>query len=419
MPPPETRSAALTAYLAAMRLIGPIAAPMILRRRLARGKEDPARWPERLARAPVMRPEGPLIWLHAVGLGEVLALRGLIRMLGERLPEASFLITSIARSSAQVVGANLPPRTQHRYLPMDVPAYARAFLDAWRPDLSVWSEQDIWPAHLLAAQARGIPCALINARMDAAARARRARAGGSFARLLSAFDLIGAQDGASAENLASLGGQGVFTHPSLKRAAPPLGADPAALAALRAALAGRAVWCAASTHPEDEAVALAARPEGPLLVLVPRLPDRGAQIAADLAARAIPHSLASRDGLPRATDAVHIDDAFGRLGLWYRLAPRVLMGGTFGPVQGHNPWEALALGASVLHGPNTANFATDYADLDTAGAATCVGDAAALSAALATDPGDAQDRAEALMAKAEAEIAALADRLAALAITSR
>lgn len=411
---------ALCAYLGAMRLVGPMAAPVILRRRLARGKEDPLRWPERLARAPVSRPRGALIWLHAVGLGETLALRGLITALAVRRPQASFLITSIARSAAEVMAANLPARTQHQFLPMDVPAYARAFLDAWRPDLSIWAEQDLWPAHLLEAEARAIPLALVNARMDDRARMDRARGGRAFGRLLSAFDLIGAQDARSAANLHALGARGVITHPSLKMVAPQLSVDPAALMALRGAVAGRQIWCLSSSHLADEVVALAAHralwgdDPSALLAIVPRLPARGPEIAAGLAKHGIAHSLASRDGLPRAGDAVHVDDAFGRLGLWYRLAPTALLGGSFGPVEGHNPWEALHLGAAVLHGPRTANFAGDYDALDAAGAACPVLDAAEIATALRRDLSAQRGRADGLLADAARHVDGLADHLVAM-----
>jgi 3-deoxy-D-manno-octulosonic-acid transferase len=151
-----------------------------------------------------------------------------------------------------------------------------------------------------------------------------------------------------------------------------------------------------------------------LLAIIPRLPARGAEIAAGLAAQGIAHSLASRDGLPRASDAVHVDDAFGRLGLWYRLAPTALLGGSFGPVEGHNPWEALHLGAAVLHGPRTANFAGDYDALDAAGAACPVLDGAGIATALRRDLSAQRGRADGLLADAARHVDGLADHLVAM-----
>lgn len=364
----------LPAYLLASRAI-PLLAPMLLRRRLERGKEDPARWTEKLGQPSAPRPEGPLVWLHAVGLGEVLALRGLIAALAREDPRLSFLVTSGTRASADVLAANLPPRTRHQFLPLDAPAYLSRFLTHWHPDLSVWAEQELWPGAVVAADRAGIPLALVNARMNAAAHARRRRARDLYSSLFSRFRLIAAQDDASAAHLTALGARGVRVTGSLKAAAPPLAADPEVLSALQARLQGRRTWLLASSHPEDEAIALAAHKSllaakaDALLVIVPRDPPRAAGIAEKAAALGLATTRASAAEAPRADTPVHLADAFGQLGLWYRLAPVSLIGGTYGPVEGHNPWEAAALGSAILHGPRTANFAADFAALDRAGAA--------------------------------------------------
>jgi 3-deoxy-D-manno-octulosonic-acid transferase len=361
----------LRAYLLAARAI-PLIGPRLLRRRLARGKEDPARWREKLGEPTLARPEGRLIWMHAVGIGEVMALRGLIAAMAEIEPELSFLVTSSARSSAEVFGSNLPARTQHQFLALDAPGYLARFLDHWRPDLSIWAEQDLWPGAVVATARRGIPLALVNARMSDAAFQRRRRWRGLLADLYGRFALIAAQDRVTEAHLAALGARGVQVTGSLKSAAPVLAVDRAELAAMAKAVAGRRVWVAASTHPEDEAVALAAQgalwradPRW-LLVVVPRVPARRAEVSGAVP-EGLPLTVRSLGEGPTA--AVYLADTVGELGLWYRLAEVALMGGTFGPVEGHNPWEPAALGVAVLHGPRVANFVADYAALGAAGAA--------------------------------------------------
>jgi 3-deoxy-D-manno-octulosonic-acid transferase len=116
---------------------------------------------------------------------------------------------------------------------------------------------------------------------------------------------------------------------------------------------------------------------------------------------------------------VYIADSFGEMGLWYRLCDRVLMGGTFGAVEGHNPWEPARLGAAVLHGPRVANFAADYAALDGADAARLVRDAAAVVTALTADLGPVGLRARALAEAGSRDIADLAARLIALLAAGR
>ncbi|MDO8884946.1 MAG: glycosyltransferase N-terminal domain-containing protein [Pseudotabrizicola sp.] len=355
----------MRAYLAASPLIA-LAGPVILRRRLARGKEDPARMDEKRGYASAPRPEGRLIWLHAVGLGEVLALRGLISAMAQHDPALQFLITSSARSSAQVIGANLPPRTQHQYLPLDAPTYLARFLDHWRPDLSVWAEQELWPGAVVAAHARGIPLALVNARMTDAGFNRRVRAGGLYGDLLARFARITAQDTRSADHLTALGASGVQVTGSLKSAAPPLAADPATLAQAQAAVQGRKVWVAASTHAGDEAQAVAAQaalwqvdPQW-LLILAPRDAGRAGVVASQLTEARLPFARRSLGRVPSAGDAVWLADTYGEMGLWYRLASAALIGGGFDAVGGHNPWEAAHFNAAILHGPDTANFLNDY-----------------------------------------------------------
>lgn len=400
----------VAAYRAATRAMTPLAAAL-LRRRLARGKEDPARWREKLGEASAPRPEGRLVWLHAVGLGEVLALRGLIAEMSRQSPALHFLITSSARSSAQVLAANLPPRTIHQFLPIDAPRYLRRFLAHWSPDLSIWAEQDLWPNAVALADAAGIPLALVNARMNAQAFARRQKARGLYADLLSRFRLVAAQDADTARHLAALGAPAPQVTGSFKAAAPPLAVDHAALTSLQPFLATRSPWLLASSHPEDEAVALAAAPrifaEDPsaLLIVIPRDPPRGAEIAAAARALGLATTLQSAGEAPTA--ALHVADAFGTLGLWYRLCPVSLIGGTFGPTEGHNPWEAAALGSAILHGPQVANFASDFAALDGAGAARPV-TAETLAEALAQKHAPMAARAKALSDAAQGSLAPLA-----------
>lgn len=403
---------ALGAYLLASRAL-PLVAPTVLRRRLARGKELPERWQEKLGQPTQPRPDGPLLWLHAVGLGETLALRGLIVTLAAR-SDAHFLVTSTTRASAQVLGQNLPPRTRHQFLPLDAPGYIARFLDHWRPALSVWAEQDLWPGAVAATDARGIPLALVNARMNAAAYARRARHKGLFADLLSRFRLITAQDDVTARHLQALGAPRVSVTGSLKAAAPPLFADPTSLAAARAALAGRRPVLLASSHAEDEFALFAALRDHPrpLLLIAPRDPHRGPEIAA----RATAHGLTvTQRSLGQGPEGdLWIVDTFGEMGLWYRLCPTTLIGGTFGPTEGHNPWEPAALGSAILHGPRTANFAADFAALHQAGAALPV-QPEDLPAALLADHQPMADRAKALSDAAQAALDPLAQDLLGLA----
>ncbi|WP_372611656.1 3-deoxy-D-manno-octulosonic acid transferase [Aquicoccus sp.] len=404
---------ALRGWLALTWALQPVL-PLLLRRRLRRGKEDEGRWREKLGHASAPRPGGRLVWLHAVGLGEVLALRGLIARMANLEPDLQFLVTSNTLGSARALARNMPPRTLHQFAPLDAPGPARRFLDHWRPDLSIWAEQELWPGLVFRADRAGIPLALVNARMNDAARARRQQVGAIYRDILPRFALVSAQDARSAANLATLGTPMVRCDGSLKSIAPPLADDPAQRALLEAGIGGRPLWLAASTHAPDEELVLAAqerllaRAAETLLILAPRLPGRGEDVAAAIRTRGLKLARRSAGEAITSDTQVYLADTLGEMGLFYRSAPVAFIGGSMGAVEGHNPWEAAALGTAILHGPRLANFAADYAALADAQAAQLVDTPDTLAKAV-TDP----DRA-AMAGRAEALVAANMDRLDAL-----
>lgn len=358
---------ALRSYLAATHLI-PLVAKPILRRRLKRGKEHPVRWQEKLGVRLAPRPDGPLIWIHAVGLGEVLSVRGLIARLAAARPDLSFLVTSTTAASATVFAKHAPPRTLHQFLPLDAPSYRRRFLDHFTPDLCVWVEQDLWPGLVSDLSARGTPQCIVAARMNATSHRSHQRAAAVYRDLYSAMAMITAQDATTAAHLSALGADAIVTG-SLKPAADDLSCDPTELAQLSTQLADRFVWAVAPAHPEDIAHALAAHDRilkndpSALLIIAPRFPD--ADFAVDGPCR-------SKGEGPHPDHPIWVCDTLGDLGLIYRLAQAALIGGTFSDIEGHNPWEAAALGCAILHGPRTAHFATDFTQLAAASGAILV-----------------------------------------------
>jgi len=146
-------TASLTLYRMGLGAIEPLA-PMLLRRRARRGKEDPARLGERLGRASAARPDGPLIWLHGASIGETLSLLPLVEGLRRTRPRLALLVTSGTVTSAALLARRLPEGVIHQYVPVDAPASARRFLEHWRPNVAVLVESELWPNLLLGAQAR-------------------------------------------------------------------------------------------------------------------------------------------------------------------------------------------------------------------------------------------------------------------------
>ena len=353
-------------------VIEPIA-PIILKRRLKRGKEHPTRWREKLGYPSAHRPNGPLIWMHGVGVGEVMALRGLILMMREMRPDLQFLVTSTALNSAKAWDRNSIDGAVHQFLPIDLPNAMDRFLDHWKPDLAIWAEQDLWPAMVWRVAERGIGQAIVNARLNNDAFEKRAKAAEVYGAALSRIAIIDAQEDETATNLTKLGGRDVTVSGSLKPIAPPLSDWPVKRAAIERDLNGRSLWLCASSHPADEAIALDAQTQrtGSLLVIAPRRPKRTDDIVAAATERGLKVAIGADSASLRDADVI-IDNSFGQMGLWYRMAEFALIGGTFCDIEGHNPWESVNLNCPVLHGPRTANFAFDYRMLDGVGGALAI-----------------------------------------------
>src|SRR5262249_53706658 len=178
-----------------------------------------------------------------------------------------------------------------------------------------------------------------------------------------------AQPAAHAARSRELGAPHVPTTGNLKFDVPEPPADPAGLAFLRSAVGGRTVMAAASTHAGEETMLIEAhrrlRASFPrlLTVVAPRHPARGPGIIATAHAAGLKPALRPGGELPGADTDVYVADTLGELGLIYRLAPIVFVGGSLASHGGQNPIEPIKLGAAVLHGPNVWNFAEIYAAL--------------------------------------------------------
>jgi 3-deoxy-D-manno-octulosonic-acid transferase len=357
-----------------------------LKLRVRRGKEDASRLSERRGIATLPRPKGQLVWIHAASVGESLSVLPLINALLAANQDLSILITTGTVTSANLLQDKLPPRALHQYVPLDRVNSVRRFLNHWRPDAGVWVESELWPTLILESRARGIPLALINARMSKKSARGWQRLPRTATNVLAAFDTVLAQDKATAKRLRELGARNVTELRNLKLAAPPLAAEDRELARLKAAIGDRPVWCAASTHREEVGIGEAHRmvkthlPEA-LLILAPRQPKRADAVAGELAHQGLTVARRSKVEAVAAQTDVYLVDTIGDMGLVFRLAPVGFMGRSFVDKGGSNPLEPAQLNCAVIHGPHTDNFEELYQTLDARGGARRVDDNAALAEA--------------------------------------
>lgn len=374
-------------YRGLTHLAGPAVYLWILKR-CWKGKEDRVRLGERFGQTPTPRPEGPLAWVHAASVGEANSMLVMISRLLAANPALNVLMTTGTVNSARLMAKRLPERAIHQYVPVDLPGTVNRFLDHWQPDIALWTESEIWPNTLAAIRSRGIPAAVVNARMSERSYRRWKWLPGSIGPLLRTFALALAQTEADAERLRKLGAAETAVVGNLKYSAEPPPASDEPLEELRRAIAARPAWLFASSHPGESEIALrvhetlASRIPGLLTVIVPRHAERGQEILDLVRSRGLGGARRSEGALPRPEHAVYIGDTMGELGVFYRLLRIVCMGGSFVRHGGQNPVEPALFGCSILYGPHMWNFAEITMQLEEAGGALRIDDAAALSKAV-------------------------------------
>ncbi|AML50394.1 3-deoxy-D-manno-octulosonic acid transferase [Falsihalocynthiibacter arcticus] len=370
----------LSLYLLFARFNAPLWR-LILRRRLAQGKEDPNRFQEKLGLGLTPRPKGEVIWLHGVSVGESLSLLTLLAELGKAIPKAHFVLTTNTRTSSDTLARmGLPSRVIHQFQPCDNAPAVQRFLTHWQPSVAVFSELDMWPCLLTETHKMQIPMLLINARMSERSVHRRRFLKGVYRKMVQLFDRILTQEDVSRDNFIAMGAGAKTTQTTgpLKIASAPLPDLPEERAALELAIGARPHWLAASTHPSEEErvlkahlIALKTLPDL-LLIIAPRHPKFANETLS--MARPLFTGIAQRSkkNAIQTSTQLYLADTLGELGLFFRLAHTAFIGHSLvsqdGPLPGKNPYEALALDTLVMHGPVYSDFTYIYDSLKDAGA---------------------------------------------------
>lgn len=367
----------LKIYRAASRASEPVA-QFVLQRRLKSGKEDPERIGERRGVAGCDRPEGMIVWIHGASVGESLSVVPLVRRLLELRPDINFLVTTGTVTSAKLMKERLPAGAVHQFIPLDHPDFVNGFLDHWKPDAAIFVESEFWPNLILGARKKVASMALVNGRISPQSYNDWKRQPNTIRYILSTFDTIIAQDYQNADRLIELSGRKVEMLGNLKNAAPALPADETHVQDLKSAIAARPVWLAASTHPGEEDIVLAAHKilqkefDNLLTIIAPRHPTRGAEVQEFAEERNLQAGRRSEGAQINSDMEVYIADTLGELGIFYRLCNVAFVGGGVTPKGGHNPLEPARLGVAILHGPHTFNFVETYKDMRDVGGAALV-----------------------------------------------
>ena len=377
----------------------------ILNWRLKRGKEDPERMHERRGLPSLERPDGPLVWIHGASVGEVLSVLPVVEHI--RKQGFTVLVTSGTVTAAQTVAQRMPAGTLHQYVPLDAPQFVNTFLDHWRPGLALIAESEFWPNLLIETSNRNIPLVLVNGRLSQRSFTRWKKAKKTARALLSSFDLCLTQDADVADRLEQLGAKRVLSTGNLKFDVLPPPADEHDMQEMKRTIHGRPLFLAASTHRGEDEDVIEAHIEvmekipNLLTIIVPRHPERGGEIAQLIQEYQLVPAMRSRNHLPDRGTHIYVADTIGELGLFYRLAPIVFMGGSLIKHGGQNPIEPAKLDTAILHGPYVHSFTSIYSDLNRQRAAATVTDVHSLATSLLRlldDPGLVRTMAQAAQA---------------------
>ncbi|MCU0830513.1 MAG: lipid IV(A) 3-deoxy-D-manno-octulosonic acid transferase [Rhizobiaceae bacterium] len=399
--------------LAAYRMLGAGLYPFmgaVIRMRARKGKEDRARRRERYGVASIERPAGPLIWAHAVSVGETAAIAPLLESLaGDGL---NIVLTTGTVTSAKLAADRLGQVLIHQYVPMDLKPAVSRFLTHWKPDLALIAESEIWPMTILELGARRIPQVLVNGRLSDRSFESWSRRLSLAEALLENLSHVVAQSELDAARFEALGARPVSVSGNLKADSPPPPDKPEERRILTSALGQRPVWAAISTHNGEEIIAanvhmaLRTRMPGLVTFIVPRHPDRAADIIDMLSGKGLVAAQRSL-GQPITPDTdIYLCDTIGDMGLILRLVEVAFVGNSMTGAGGQNPLEPAMLGAAVLSGRNVQNFRDSYKALVENGGARIVDDPRALARAVATLLTDA-DKRQNMISAAEGTVVAL------------
>ncbi|MBI5786873.1 MAG: lipid IV(A) 3-deoxy-D-manno-octulosonic acid transferase [Rhodocyclales bacterium] len=351
-------------------------------------------WGERFGFA-ALRPQQPVIWIHAVSVGETRAAQPLVAALRQRYAGHRILFSHMTPTGRETSVALYGDSVDRVYLPYDTPWAIARFLTRFRPELGLIMETELWPNLVAACRARAIPLLLVNARLSERSARRYARWATLTRQTLRDLAAVAAQGEDDACRLREIGAPEVAVLGNLKFDIEPPAAQLRVGEALRTALGGRRMFLCASTREGEEALILDAWPKASdvLLAIVPRHPQRFDEVASLIAARGFTVQRRSAHEPPAATTQVWLGDSMGELFAWYAAADAAFVGGSLLDYGSQNLIEACAVGTPVLLGPSTFNFADAAREALAAGAAQQVSDAEELVREALALIGDAPRRA--------------------------
>lgn len=339
--------------------------------RVYKKKEDKKRLRERFGKPTKSRPEGDLMWIHAVSVGETNSALVFVEELLKKFPKSSILFTTTTLTSAAILEKKIPQfnnRVIHQFLPIDSLFCVREFLEYWRPSKTFFVESEIWPNLIFEAAQGGSELYLINARMSEKSAKRWDWANVFGLNIFDQFKIIFAQSLDDQRRFSKLTRNEVFFCGNLKSQASKLEVNQSELENLQNQIGSRNFWLAASTHKGEEEIALRIhqrlKQDFPdlLTIIIPRHPNRGEEVAKLFSGTKFFQRSKGQEITSECE--IYLADTLGEIGTFYQLSDFVFLGGSMVEVGGHNPFEPIKLGCAVISGRHVFNFTEIYSKLE-------------------------------------------------------
>ena len=373
-------------------------------------------WQQRLGWVPAL--SEPVIWVHAVSVGETIAAAPLVKALLARRPDVPILVTAMTATGAAQARTLFGDQVHYAYAPFDTPGSVRRFLRRVRPRALVIMETEIWPNMITGVSGRQCPIFLINGRLSAKSARGYQRFGEWTRGLVRRIDWIAAQADEDAGRFREIGARGevISVTGSVKFDVNITDAVREQSQELREEFQDRPVWIAASTHEGEDEQLLEAHARvreafaDAVLIIVPRHPQRFDSVANMISQRGFSLARRSAGEPPAAGAPVYLGDTMGELMVMFGAADVAFVGGSLIERGGHNPLEPAAWGMPVITGPHVFNFETVYRQLEEHHGLVRVSDSAGLGEAVArlfSDPDEASRLGTAALETVEANRGAL------------
>jgi len=338
--------------------------------RIYKGKDNKKRFKEKFGFSSCKRPEGEVIWIHGVSVGEAKSALTLADEILKRDDSISIILTTTTLTSAEIVANHAKKydgRLIHQFCVLDMLYQVRRFLSFWQPSKVIFLESEIWPNLIFETKEFGSKLYLVNARMSEKSTKRWSYLRYLFWGIFDKFDKIIVQSKDDKTRFETLTKKEVLFLGNLKAQIREVEYDKNALESLRKKIGERPIFLAASTHRGEEEVVIEThrklKKDFPniLTILVVRHPNRAHEIESLL--KGTNYAKRSRGEELKDDKELYLVDTIGELGLFYELADFALIAGSIKEIGGHNPLEAIMSDAAVISGNNVFNFREIYDEL--------------------------------------------------------